>query len=105
MLRLFLFRKDTLSMKFTFKKEDGKGEATIVFNSESLEEVVAEFEKFLRATGFDLGENKFALVNFAEMEAMLEEEFMKDLEDEYEDDEEDKGSGNGSSGSGDNGKH
>jgi hypothetical protein len=80
-------------MKFTFKKEDDRGEATIVFNSDSLEEVVTEFEKFLRATGFDLGESTFALVNFSDMEAMLEDNEFSDDEDE------DGGSG------GDNGKH
>lgn len=51
-------------MKFTFKKEDKTGSATIKFQSESLDEVVAEFERFLRATGFDLGSSKFALVDF-----------------------------------------
>jgi hypothetical protein len=89
-------------MKFTFKKEDDRGEATIVFKSDSLEEVVTEFEKFLRATGFDLGESTFALVNFSDMEAMLEDNI--DFSDE-EDEEGGSGGGNEGDSGGDNGKH
>lgn len=77
-------------MKFTFKKEDEHGEATIVFNGDGLEEVVAEFEKFLRATGFDLGDSKFALINMSEMEAMLEDEF-REMIGLPEDDDDDSG--------------
>jgi hypothetical protein len=73
-------------MKFTFKKEDKDGSATIKFQSESLEEVVAEFEKFLRASGFDLGPHKFALVDFTTLEDSLEEELEKLMADSEEDD-------------------
>jgi hypothetical protein len=71
-------------MKFTFKKEDGTGSATIKFQSDSLEEVVAEFEKFLRAAGFELGNHKFALVDFTSIEEVIDEDdfdkFMADIE-------------------------
>ncbi len=75
--------------RFTFKSKDSRGEATIIFNGENLEEIVAEFENFLRASGFDLGDNQFALINFNEME-MLDEGLFEDDEDG------DKGSGSGS---------
>jgi hypothetical protein len=82
-------------MKFTFKKEDERGEITIVFNGDSLEEVVAEFEKFLRGTGFDLGESSFALINFNDLEA-AHDDF------EFSEDEDEDGGNEGGNGSGNN---
>jgi hypothetical protein len=73
-------------MKFTFKKEDKTGSATLKFQSDNLEEVVAEFEKFLRASGFDLGPHKFALVDLTTLGDFLEEDdfekLMADLEND-----------------------
>ena len=44
-------------------------------------EVVAEFEKFLRATGFDLGSSKFALVDFTTLGEMEYEQAERDFEE------------------------
>lgn len=55
-----------MSKKFTFKSEDVQGSATLIFDGDSLEQVVEQFEKFLRATGFDLGDMEFALINLKE---------------------------------------
>lgn len=78
-------------MKFTFKKEDKTGSATIKFQSESLEEVVAEFERFLRATGFDLGNHKFALVDFTTLGEHLDEKEFEELLSGIDDDDDDSG--------------
>jgi len=96
-------------MKFTFKKKDSQGEATIIFNGETLEGVVAEFEKFLIASGFDLGGMKFALVDFKQMEVDFEnelEEYFAGLEGETEDsDDEGSKGGSGGDNSGGNQSH
>lgn len=78
-------------MKFTFKKEDSTGSATIKFQSDSLEEVVAEFERFLRASGFDFGPHKFALVDFTTLGEHLNEEEFEELLSGIDDDDDDSG--------------
>ena len=78
-------------MKFTFKKEDSTGSATIKFQSENLEEVVAEFERFLRASGFELGPHKFALVDFTTLGEHLNEEEFEELLSGIDDDDDDSG--------------
>jgi hypothetical protein len=96
-------------MKFTFKKKDKQGEAAINFSTESLEEVVAEFEKFLIASGFDLGGMKFALIDLKQMEVDFEnelEEYFAGLGSEADDDgDEGEGSDNGNGGRGGNQNH
>ena len=78
-------------MKFTFKKEDKTGSATLKFQSDNLEEVVAEFEKFLRASGFDLGAHKFALVDFTTLGEHLDEDEFEELLSKIGDDDDNSG--------------
>jgi hypothetical protein len=71
-------------MKFTFKKRDDFGDITLNFKGDTLEEVVSEFELFLKACGYDLGTSTFALVNFNQ--EVMDEEFDLLFDEDSEDD-------------------